>query len=224
MDLSRYIVVEGSPGSGKGDLAARLVDHLSARPVRDEPLANPFLADFLKDRKKYAFQAQLFFLLSRFRQQRDMAQLNLFHQGTVGDYLFARDRIWAALCLSEAELALYDQMFHLLLERAPRPDLVIYLSARVDTLWRRLKRRAGKEPPAFGLDFLTSLGEAYNHYFFHYTEAPLLVVNTNDVDLIHEQDHFLHLVKEIERHKKGVKHYVPLGAGSPGSAGSFLNR
>ncbi|MEW5722844.1 MAG: deoxynucleoside kinase [Thermodesulfobacteriota bacterium] len=216
MDQSRYIVVEGPIGAGKTALARKLADSLGARAVLEEIGANPFLAGFQKDRERFAFQTQLFFLLSRFRQQQQLSQLDLFHQGMVADYLFDKDRIFALLHLSEAEFSLYDQVFQLLQGRVPRPDLVIYLSFRSEVLWRKLKSRR-EEGAWLNLDYLRDLGEAYNHFFFHYNLSPLLVVNAPDPDLFENEDNFRHLLREINSLRKGVKHYVPLGTAESGT-------
>lgn len=206
----RYIVVEGPIGVGKAALARKLSESLKARLVLEEAEANPFLEDFQRDRQRYAFQAQLFFLLSRFKRHQELAQLDLFKRDTVGDCLFERDRIFALVNLAEDELILYDQIFTLLLERVPQPDLVIYLSSRTDVLWKRIRNR--QEPVEMTQDYLEELNEAYNYFFFHYDRAPLLVVNTSDAGFMEDEDNYRHLLTEVKRHRKGVKHYVPLGS------------
>ena len=210
----RYIVVEGPAGIGKGRLAEKLADTLQYRLVLEQTEANPFLADFQREGARYAFQAQLFFLLSRFRQQQELSQLSLFKRGTVSDYLFDRDRLYALLNLSEAEFALYDQVFQLLLHRLPCPDLVVYLSAGTDFLWKRWQRLPGDAGRS--REEVDRLNEAYHRFFFHYDRSALLVVNTGGVDLVEDGEAFSQLLKEINRHRRGVKHYVPWGAEGAG--------
>ncbi|MFH1090267.1 MAG: deoxynucleoside kinase [Pseudomonadota bacterium] len=213
MEGSRYIVVEGPIGAGKAALAKKLAKNIEARVVLEEIEANPFLPAFMRDRRRRAFQVQLYFLLSRFRQQQELIQLNLFHKNTVGDYLFERDRLFALVNLNEDELALYDQVFNLLRGRVPQPDLVIYLSARSEVLWQRLKAqpRYKETENWFSLDYLKKVNEAYNNFFYHYDRAPLLVVNTSDVDLISDEETYQHFLREVEGHQRGVKHYIPSG-------------
>ena len=214
MGNGRYIVVEGSVGVGKGRLAEKLAETMQSRLVLEETEANPFLTDFQRDGARYAFQAQLFFLLSRFRQQQELMQLSLFNRGTVSDYLFDRDRLYALLNLSEAEFALYDQVFQLLLHRLPGPDLVVYLSAGTEVLWKRLRGRPLES--ALSREELERLNEAYHRFFFYYDRSALLVVNTDGVDFVEDEDAFKQLLKEINRHRRGVKHYVPWSAESAG--------
>jgi len=219
MAETRYIVIEGPIGAGKTALAVKLAEVLQARLILEETQANPFLDEFHKDRRKYAFQAQLFFLLSRYRQLQEVSQLDLFHRTTVGDFLFERDRLFAELNLDDHEFELYFQVFHLLFERTPRPDLVVYLSAGSEVLWERVKAKAGAET-WLSYDYIEELNEIYTKFFYRYDRTPLLVVNTSNVDFIVSEDDFRHLVKEIQNHRKGLKHYIPLGSG-PGGLGSL---
>jgi deoxyguanosine kinase len=212
MDSVRYIVVEGPIGVGKSALAEKLAQSLEARLVLEETEANPFLEGFQKDRKSYAFQAQLFFLLSRFRQLQELTQLDLFHRSTVGDCLFERDRLFAMVSLDEDEFVLYDQVFGLLQDRVPSPDLVIYLSARAEVLWQRHRASGQEEGVLYSREYLEDLNEAFNHFFFHYNRSPLLVVNTSDVDLLNSGDDYRHFLREVLNHRKGTKHYIPLSS------------
>jgi deoxyguanosine kinase len=209
MPSPRYIVVEGPIGVGKTTLTRALAKHFGGRTVFEIVEENPFLADFYTDRDKYAFQTQLFFLLSRFKQQEQMAQQDLFAKVTVSDYLFAKDRVFASLTLDGAELGLYDRVYEALGTRVPRPDLVIYLQARLDVLLTRIRARGRPFERDFDVDYLRGLCEAYNDYFFRYDETPLLVVNTSDIDLKDSPEDLEHLIKEIQGLRGGTKHYVP---------------
>jgi len=206
----RYIVVEGPIGVGKSSLATLLAKRFSARSVMEVVEENPFLAAFYGDRMKYAFQTQMFFLLSRFRQQQELLQQDLFASVTVSDYLFAKDRIFAALTLDPNELSLYDRVFEALGPRVTRPDLVIYLQARTDVLLGRIKRRAREFERRFDEKYLSSLCRAYNDFFFHYSDTPLLVVNTSDIDFVNNPDDLEDLVSIVRQTKKGTVHYQPL--------------
>jgi len=219
MAETRYIVVEGPIGAGKTALAVKLAEVLQARLILEETQANPFLNEFHKDRRKFAFQAQLFFLLSRYRQLQEVNQLNLFHRTTVGDFLFERDRLFAELNLADNEFELYFQVFHLLFERTPQPDLVVYLSAGSEVLWERVQAKAGAET-WLNYDYIEELNEIYTKFFYRYDRTPLLVVNTSNVDFMASEEDFRQLVKEIQNHRKGIKYYIPLGS-EPGGLGSI---
>ncbi|RMG21397.1 MAG: deoxynucleoside kinase [Deltaproteobacteria bacterium] len=209
MKRPRYIVVEGPIGVGKTTLTRALAKRFQGRCVFEIVEENPFLADFYTDRDKYAFQTQLFFLLSRFKQQEQLAQQDLFAQTTVSDYLFAKDRIFAGLTLSGDELALYERIFEALGPRVPRPDLVVYLQAEIGTLLERIKERGRPFERNFDVRYLKALCEAYNDFFFRYDETPLLVVNTTDLNLRDSEEALDGLIKEIRSLRGGTRHYVP---------------
>jgi len=209
-ERARYIVVEGPIGVGKTTLATAVADRLGARLVLEEVEDNPFLASFYQDRKKFAFQAQLFFLLSRFQQQQDLLQQDLFSQVMVSDYLFAKDRIFASLTLDPNELALYDRIWQVIGPRAVKPDLVVYLQARPEVLQARIRKRGRDFERHMDPEYLASLGRAYGDFFFHYEDTPLLVVNTSDIDLDDAAD-LDPLLTQIRRHRKGRLHYNPEG-------------
>lgn len=211
MERSRYIVVEGPIGVGKTTLTKLLAQRFGGRTVFEVVEENPFLPLFYQDRDKHAFQTQLFFLLSRFKQQQELFQQDLFNQVTVSDYLFAKDRIFAALTLNGAEMALYDRVFDSLRPRVVRPDLVIYLQARLDVLLGRIKKRGRPFEQAFDADYLARLSSTYNDFFFHYDETPLLVINSSDVDLASNEADQEAIVSLVHRHRKGVHHYIPRG-------------
>ncbi len=211
MERPRYIAVEGPIGVGKSALAQVLADRLGARLVTEAFEENPFLRGFWADRRKYAFQAQIFFLLSRFQQQQALFQQDLFSKSTVAEYLFARDRIFATLSLAPEELALYDRVYELLGPRVVKPDLVVYLQARTDVLLSRIRKRGRDYERAIDGAWLEALARAYNDYFFHYDETPLLVVNASDIDLEGSPEDVEALVAVIRKHRKGRQHYVPMG-------------
>lgn len=207
----RYIAVEGPIGVGKTAFAQILAERLGGRLIADAVEENPFLADFNADRRKHAFQTQLFFLLSRFQQQQALFQQDLFSQSTVSDYLFAKDRIFAAHALAPNELGLYDRLYELLGPRVVKPDLVIYLQARIEVLIQRIRKHARDFERHLDPAWIESLAKSYNDYFFHYEETPLLVVNASDIDLEGNPEHVESLLGVIRRHRKGTQHYVPLG-------------
>lgn len=211
MERPRYIAVEGPVGVGKTALAHILSERLGARLITESVDENPFLRGFYADRRKYAFQAQIFFLLSRFQQQQALFQQDLFSQSTVAEYLFARDRIFATLALSPDELALYDRLYELLGPRVVKPDLVVYLQSRTDVLLARIRKRGRDYERAIEGAYLEALATAYNDFFFHYEDTPLLVVNASDLDLEGSPEDVETLVNVIKKHRKGRQHYVPMG-------------
>jgi deoxyguanosine kinase len=208
--MFRYIVIEGPIGVGKTSLAMLLAKEFNARCILEKPEENPFLPHFYQDRKKYAFQTQIFFLLNRFQQQKEISQLDLFNQITLCDYLFAKDRIFASLNLDDHELALYEQIFQLLNGQIPSPDLVIFLQARPEVLLHRIKSRNVTYEKEIDLEYLKTLTEGYNYYFFHYDQTPLLVVNTSEIDFVNRREDFDQLVREIKQMKKGTWYFIPM--------------
>jgi deoxyguanosine kinase len=207
----QYIAIEGPIGVGKTPLAERLATRLDAVTVLEDS-ENPFLADFYGGRPGSALQAQLFYLLSRHRQQLTIRQGDLFAQATVSDYLFDKDKIFAYLNLDDNELFIYQRLYDLLAKDVPAPDLVIYLQAPSDVLARRLRERA-KDLERDTLDpdpgYLRELNEAYQHFFFHYTATPLLVVETSQLDLAGSDDALDDLIKQINTMGRGTQYYVP---------------
>jgi deoxyguanosine kinase len=153
----------------------------------------------------------MFFLLSRYRQQQELFQQDLFSSVTVADYLFAKDRIFACMTLGTEELALYDRVYEALNPRVTRPDLVIYLQARLDVLLQRIKKRGRDFERRFDAGYLQELSRAYNDFFFHYSETPLLVINTSDIDFVNNEQDQENLIQVIRKMRKGTQHYVPLG-------------
>ena len=212
MKPNPYIVVEGPIGVGKTALAQMLAKRLGGRAVFEQVEENPFLAHFYADRDKYAFQTQLFFLLSRFKQQQDLSQPELFAQATVSDYLFAKDRLFAQLNLDPHEFLLYDKIYELLGPRVIKPDLVVHLSANLDVLLARIRRRGREFERRFDAAYLERLSHAYNEFFFTYDDSPLLAVNTSDIDFVQSHEDFEGLLSAIGRMKKGVQAYHPVSS------------
>jgi deoxyguanosine kinase len=206
----RYIAIEGPTGVGKSLLADRLGSRLDATVVLDET-ENPFLADFYAARPGAGFQAQLFYTLSRHRQQAALRQSDLFSQLTICDYLFDRDKIYAYLNLDDNELFIYQRLYELLAADMPAPDLVIYLQTPTDVLKRRLRdrERADPERQSLGDDYVRELNEAYNHFFFHYNATPLLVVETSQFDLSWGEEALADLEKQLRSMGRGTRYYVP---------------
>jgi deoxyguanosine kinase len=206
----RYIAVEGAVGLGKSLLADRLGARLDGAVVLDET-ENPFLADFYAERPGAGFQAQLFQTLSRHRQQTALRQSDLFSQLTVCDYLFERDKIYAYLNLDDNELFIYQRLYELLAQDVPVPDLVVYLQTPTDVLRKRLRERerANPEFPHLDDEYVRELNEAYNHFFFHYSATPLLVVETSQIDLSWGEEAVADLERQLRSMGKGTRYYVP---------------
>jgi deoxyguanosine kinase len=207
----RHIAIEGPIGAGKTALAERLGTRLDATVVLEET-ENPFLADFYADKPGSALQAQLFYLLSRHRQQTALRQSDLFSQITIADYLFDKDKIFAYLNLDDNELFIYQRLYDLLAHDVPSPDLVVFLQAPTDVLLRRMHTRR-RDPESVALqpddDYLAELNEAYHHFFFHYNATPLLVVETSQFDSDGSDEAIDHLIKQIRSMGPGTRYYVP---------------
>jgi deoxyguanosine kinase len=212
MARAKYIVVEGPIGVGKSSLAKILANEFQARTIFERIEDNPFLPKFYKSRETFAFQNQTFFLLNRYQQQMELAQHDLFNQNVIADYLFAKDQIFATLTLSAEELNLYQQIYALLNTRVAKPDLVVYLQARPEVLYKRVKKRDKKYERGVTFEYLTEVAQAYNQFFFHYDETPLLVVNTSEIDFVASSKDLADLIKEINNMGSGTQHYIPLGS------------
>jgi deoxyadenosine/deoxycytidine kinase len=206
----RHIAIEGPAGVGKTALAERLATRLDAALVVDES-ANPFDLDAQSGRAGAAFQAQLFRLLTRHRQQLTLKQTDLFAQATVADYLFDKDKIYAYQTLDDNELFIYQRLFELLSADLVAPDLVIYLQAPTDVLRRRIKERRDARARAGALYRLAEINEAFNHFFFHHTATPLLVVETSQLDLTWPDPALDDLLRQVEGMGRGTRYYVPRG-------------
>ena len=212
MSEPNYIAIEGVIGAGKTTLARMLARELKAELLLDDAMNNPFLADFYKNPKQNAFSAQLFFLLTRYQQQQKLMVRDLFAQRIVADYTFVRDRIFASVNLSERELLLYEKLLPLLTNEIPRPDLTIYLQASTPVLQDRIRLRNVSFERTIDNNYINRLNDAFNHYFFHYEDSPLLVVKTDDIDFVRNEEDFKNLVEIIQKPVSGKKYYVPAGA------------
>lgn len=206
---SRFIAVEGPIGVGKSSLVDLLATRFNAVKIL-EKIDNPFLRDFYREKPGSAFQTQLFFLLNRFVQQRDLAQTDLFQQVTLCDYIFAKDKIFAYLNLDDSELMLYERLYAVLSESVPRPDLVIYLQASTGVLVERIRKRHRDYEAEISTRYVEDLNQAYNHFFYHYSETPLLVINTTDIDFVENESDLDDLVAQISNMGKGVQYYRPM--------------
>jgi deoxyguanosine kinase len=206
-----YIAVEGPLGVGKTSLALLLAERIHGRTILEDAEDNPFLTSFYKDPKRFAFQTQLFFVLRRFQRQEEINQIDLFKRVVVSDFLFDKDRIFARLNLDDREFSLYEQVFNLLKVKSAKPDLVIFLQARTDVLKERIRKRNRDYEKPVALSYLDQINQAFNEFFFHYNETPLLVINASEIDFVNVAADLDNLILEIEKMEKGTKYYVPLG-------------
>jgi len=207
----RYIAVEGSIGVGKTSLVDLMGTKLDATKVFED-VNNPFLNDFYRDREGVGFQTQLFFLLNRYRQQQKLLQQNLFRQLTICDYLFAKDKIFAYLNLSDSELMIYEKLYSIFQENVSKPDLVIYLQATTEVLKQRIAKRGKSLERDISEEYLEEVNRAFSYFFFHYDESPLLVVNTSAIDFVEREEALDDLIEQVKKMGKGTQFYVPLGS------------
>ena len=210
--LPRLIAIEGAIGAGKTSLARLLGKNSFARLVLEKDEENPFLPKFYKNRDSMAFQTQIFFLLQRYNQYLKLSQMDLFNSNVIIDYVFMRDQIFAELTLKENEKRLYNQIFSLLNSKIPKPDLVIFLQANSDVLLKRVKKRARSFEQNINFDYLDAVNRAFNSFFFYYSETPLLVINTNEIDFVQKKYDLEQLILKINSHKIGREYYNPLGS------------
>jgi deoxyadenosine/deoxycytidine kinase len=206
----QYLAVEGPIGVGKTGVVERLAQRLEAHTILEEWGQNPFLKSFYDGGAGAAFQVELFFLLSRYRQQQELLQRRLFAQPSICDYVFEKSKLFAYLNLEDSELIIYDKLYALLAEAAPRPDFLIYLQAPTEVLVRRIRQRGRPEETRLSEEYLAEVNRAYNHYFFHYSQTPLLVVNTAEVDFAKRAEDVDDLLKQIRQMGKGTQYYVPM--------------
>ena len=207
----RSIAVEGPIGVGKTSFVRLLAKKFDAFEVFED-LNNPFLKDFYEDKDGSAFQAQLFFLLSRHRQLQELAHRDLFHQITLCDYIFPKDKIFAYLNLDDSELLIYDKLYAMLEEQVVKPDLVIYLQAETKTLIDRIRGRNRDYESSISEAYVNEVNKAYNYFFFHYNQTPLLVIDTTAIDFVHHEEHLDELIEQIRKMDRGVQYYRPLGS------------
>ena len=206
----KSIAVEGPIGVGKTSFVELLARKFDAHKVMED-IHNPFLDDFYQDKPGSAFQAQLFFLLSRYRQMQELAQGDLFSQVLLTDYIFPKDKIFAYLNLDDSELMIYDKLYGMLDGEVPKPDLVIFLQAETGRLIERIRGRRRSYEDRISEDYINEVNKAYNYYFFHYNQAPLLVIDTTHIDFVHQESHLDELVEQIRKMDRGVQYYQPLG-------------
>jgi deoxyguanosine kinase len=206
-----YIAIEGVIGAGKTTLAQMVAERLGARIVLERFEVNPFLQKFYEDPERYAFQTQIYFLLSRYRQQQEIYQVDLFHSHIVSDYIFEKDKIFAYLTLRDDELKLYESLLGTIEKSVPQPDLVIYLQSSVERLMSNIRKRGREIEKNMSEEYIKELNEAYNYFFFRYKSAHLLIVKATDIDFVNNADHFEDLMEQILRPNKApVEYYNPL--------------
>lgn len=207
----RYIAIEGVIGAGKTTLAQMLSEQMGARLVMERFEQNPFLPMFYEDPDRYAFQTQIFFLLSRYRQQQELFQVDLFHSHIISDYIFEKDKIFAYLTLQDEELKLYESLLSTIEKNIPQPDLVIYLQSSVDRLMQNIRMRGRKMEENMSDEYIRDLNEAYNYFFFRYKSAPLLIIRSTDIDFVGKKSDYEDLVEQILRPNKApVEYYNPV--------------
>ena len=204
-----YIAIEGPIGVGKTSLAKLISKELGARLVLEQFEENPFLPEFYKDPEHYSFQTQLFFLLQRYRQQQELRQVDMFQNLLVTDYLFVKDRLFASLNLNEKEMQLYDTVANLLERNIIKPDLVIYLQADTDILMGNIANRGRDMELDISHDYIDALGQVYTEYFFRYQEAPLVIINTSNIDFVNNKSDLKEVIDFIRKPVSGTKFFNP---------------
>jgi len=206
-----YLAVDGPIGVGKTTLVEMLAQRYEGVKILED-VENPFLGDFYQDRPGAAFQTELYFLLSRYKQQQDIAQRELFDRLLVADYTFQKNRIFAYLNLSDDELMLFDKLYALLEPQIAVPDLVLYLVADVDTCMGRIRRRQRSVERTISQEYVAELIDAYNHYYHYYSRSPLLVVDTRYLNFPDRQEDFDELLHRLAKPIKGTEYFQPLGS------------
>lgn len=206
----KYIAIEGVIGAGKTSLAKMIAEKNEGRLILEQFEINPFLGKFYENRARYAFQTQMFFLVNRYKQQQELYQETLFHEFTVADYIFAKDRIFAYLNLSAEELKLYESIYPLLSKNLRLPDLVVYLQSSVERLMYNIRKRNRKIETELTKKYIEELNDAYNSFFFKYNETPLLILDIADSDFVNNKAVFEELYKEIFRTERApVEYFKP---------------
>ena len=206
-----YLTIDGCIGVGKTTLVEKLVKRFEAVKVLED-INNPFLPDFYADKPGTAFQTELYYLLSRFKQQKEVVQRSLFDRLVVSDYSFQKNRIFAYLTLSDDDLMLFDKLYTMLEPQIPTPDLALYLVSDVDTCQARIRKRGYKYERSIADEYLSELIDAYNHYYHYYDKSPLLVVDTRQLDFVAHDDDFEELVRQLMKPIRGTQYYVPIGS------------
>ncbi len=204
------ISIEGTIGAGKTSLANMISTNLKAKLILEKFEENPFLKDFYGNQDRYAFQTQLFFLLSRYSQHQDLKQVDIFSKIIISDYMFIKDRLFAALNLNDREMVLYDNIAKILEKDIIYPDLAIFLQADTDKLMSNIKKRGRQYEQNIDWNYIDSLNQVYNEYFFRYDKGPLLIINTNDIDFVNNKDDFKGILNFLNEPIKGRKYYNPI--------------
>jgi deoxyadenosine/deoxycytidine kinase len=204
-DHLHYLAIEGVIGAGKTSLAHLLQQKLSGRLVLEEFGENPFLEDFYRDPEHFAFQTQIFFLLSRYRQQEQIMQYDLFEKRIIADYMFVKDRIFATLNLNEKEMALYNMLARILEKRVIKPDVAIYLKASTKRLMKNIRSRGRPYEQFIKEEYIDALNNLYEEFFWNYGETPLLIINTENLDFVNYESHLNQILLEVSKHRSGKK-------------------
>ena len=209
MKKTYHIAIEGTIGVGKTSLAKILAEKLDSKLILEEFEENPFLADFYKDPQRYAFQTQLFFLLSRYKQQIDFQQIDIFTKSIISDYMFMKDRIFAALNLNDKEMDLYDNVALILEKNIVYPDLIIFLQSDTDRLISNIKKRGRQYEKNIDWSYIDALNQVYNEFFFKYDKSPILIINTNDIDFVNDAKDLNEILSIVQKPVHGTKYYNP---------------
>ena len=210
MKIPYHIAIEGTIGVGKTSLAGILGDQLEAKLILEEFEENPFLVEFYKDSDRFAFQTQLFFLLSRYRQQQQLQQTDLFTKTLISDYMFVKDRLFAALNLDDKEMSLYNTVARILEKNVASPDMVIFLQSDTDRLMQNIKLRGREYEKLIDWKYIDALNQMYNEYFFRYDDSPLLIINTNDIDFVNNKDDLEEIIEFIRTPGEGTRYFNPI--------------
>ncbi|MEC7799179.1 MAG: deoxynucleoside kinase [Candidatus Neomarinimicrobiota bacterium] len=205
-----YVAIEGTIGVGKTSLANLLSEKLGAKLVLESFEGNPFLSDFYDDPERHAFQTQLWFLLQRYQQQQELRQIDMFQNLVITDYMFVKDRLFASLNLSEKEMSLYDTVANMMEKNVIHPDLVIFLQADTDTLMKNISRRGREFEKNLSEDYLDALNQVYNEYFFRYQDTPLVIINTNNIDFVNNNEDLEEMINYIRKPVAGTKFFNPI--------------
>ena len=211
MKLSSYhICIEGTIGVGKTSLAKLIAEEMEAKTVFEQFEENPFLGHFYSDKDRYAMQTQLFFLLSRYKQQQDLQQIDMFTKAIISDYMFDKDRLFAALNLSNMELDLYNRIANELQKNIVYPDLIIFLQSETDRLMYNIKIRGREFEKNMDWKYIDDLNQIYNEYFFRYDKGPLVIINTNDIDFVNNKDDLNEIIDFIKQPSEGTRYFNPI--------------
>ena len=204
-----HIAVEGTIGVGKTSLARILAEEIQGRLVLEEFEDNPFLKEFYQDRKRWAFQTQINFLISRYYQQLRLQQIDMFADKIVSDYMFAKDKLFAQTSLDDNEMILYKKLANIFEKNITPPDLVIFLQSDVDRLMENIKKRGRSYEKDIDWEYLSQLDEIYNQYFLSYDKSNLLLINSNDIDFVNNQEDLKQILDVIRTPFSGTKFFNP---------------